>query len=174
LNTDDAGTARPSVLQRLTTQYVDVEDRIRVSGEDAGGRIQVMWMSQRLLNRLVPALCKMLGGPQQGGRADMLNSFEQQAAQAQLTPQEPVRAGAGSVAWLVARVDIASTANGMRLSFHGSGGELAATVMAELPLRQWLSILRDQYRVADWPASAWPAWAGSDMVAAQDAGLVVH
>lgn len=164
-----------STLQRLTTQFAAEEDRIRVSGEEVDGRIQVMWLSQRLLNRLVPALCDMLGRPQQDERvADMLNSFEQQAAQAQLTAQEPVRPDAGSAAWLVTRVDLASTSQGTRLAFHGGGGEQAAVVMPELGLRQWLSILRDQYQAAEWPLNAWPAWVGNDKVAAPDAGAMLH
>jgi hypothetical protein len=163
-----------STLQRLTTQYVDIEDRIRLSGEDADGRIHVMWMSQRLLNRLVPAVCNMLGSPQQDERAELLNSFEQQAAQAQLTPQEPVRHDAGSVAWLVTRVDLAQTGGGTRLTFHGSGDEQAAVVMPELALRQWLSILRDHYRAAAWPAGAWPAWIDSAAPAAPEASAILH
>jgi hypothetical protein len=158
----------------LTTQYVDIEDRIRVSGEDGDGRIQVMWMSQRLLNRLVQAVCNMLGSAQQDERAELLNSFEQQAAQAQLTPQEPVRADASSVAWLVTRVDLAPGANGTRLLFHGSAGEQAAVVMPELALRQWLSILRDHYRAAGWPAGAWPAWADSAAQATPEASAILH
>jgi hypothetical protein len=161
-------------LQRLTTQYVDIEDRVRVSGEDADGRIVVMWMSQRLLNRLVPAVCKMLRSPGQDERAELLNSFEQQAAQAQLTPQEPVRPDAGSVAWLVTRVDLAPASHGTRLAFHGSGGEQAAVMMPELALRQWLSILRDHYRAAEWPAGAWPAWADKAVQATPQAGAVLH
>jgi hypothetical protein len=163
-----------STLQRLTTQYVDVEDRIRVSGEDTDGGIVVMWMSQRLLNRLVPAVCNMLGSPQQDERAELLNSFEQQAAQAQLTPQDPVRPDAGGLAWLVTRVDLAPTGHGTRLAFYGSGGEQAAVVMPELALRQWLSILRDHYRAAEWPAGAWPAWTDSAAAAAPEASAILH
>jgi hypothetical protein len=162
-----------SMLQRLTTQYVDVEDRIRLSGEDDQNRIQVVWMSQRLLNRLVPAVCKLLGQAQDS-HADVLNSFEQQAAQARMTPQEPVKPEAGAAAWLVTRVDLAPAATGVRLTFHGSAGEQAQIAMAELPLRQWLSILRDQYRIGEWPADAWPAWVGPAGLAATDAGVLLH
>ena len=40
------------VLHRLTTDYVEEEDRIRVSGASANGDTVVLWLTQRLLNRL--------------------------------------------------------------------------------------------------------------------------
>ena len=43
-------------LQRITTEYDEREDRIRVSGQLAQGEAVVLWLTQRLLNRLVPHL----------------------------------------------------------------------------------------------------------------------
>ena len=48
------------VLHRLTTDYVEEEDRIRVSGASANGDTVVLWLTQRLLNRLVPHLTAWL------------------------------------------------------------------------------------------------------------------
>ena len=47
-------------LQRITTEFVDAEDRIRLAGEDAAGEAVVLWLTQRLLNRLVAHLCDWL------------------------------------------------------------------------------------------------------------------
>jgi hypothetical protein len=123
-----------SDLQRLTTQFVDTEDRIRLSGDDAQGEVKVLWLTQRLLGRLVPLLCQQLS-PDNDSHAEILSSFKQEAAQAQV-------------------------AQGLRLAFY-AGEEVAAIVMPELPMRQWLAILRDQFRVAGWPEHAWPAWTDS-------------
>ncbi|MBC7859879.1 MAG: hypothetical protein H7Z39_14125, partial [Burkholderiaceae bacterium] len=81
-----------SALQRITTEYVGVEDRIRLSGrddaDDAGdGRTVVIWITQRLLQRLLPVLVEWL--ERQDGatlRADIARSFAQQAARAELAP----------------------------------------------------------------------------------------
>ena len=43
-------------LQRLTTEYVDAEDRMRLTGEIRPGETLVLWLSQRLLMRLLPHL----------------------------------------------------------------------------------------------------------------------
>ncbi|GAB3444065.1 hypothetical protein NX773_01090 [Massilia solisilvae] len=146
-----------NLLQRVTTQYSHVEDRIGLSGEAADGKVQHVWLTQRLLGRLVPALCKPLAA-QGDARAALLNSFEQQAAQAQLVAQEPVAAPAGNAAWVATRVDLSTTTQGVRLDLFGPNGETATFALPELALRQWLSILRRLYRVAEWSDSLWPAW----------------
>ena len=47
-----------AVLQRVTTAYLENEDRLRLTGELADGDTVVCWLTQRLLNRLVPGLIK--------------------------------------------------------------------------------------------------------------------
>ena len=36
-------------LDRITTEYIDTEDRIRLSGQYAGGPAVVIWLTQRLI-----------------------------------------------------------------------------------------------------------------------------
>jgi hypothetical protein len=145
-----------SDLHRLTTQVVDTEDRIRLCGEDAHGAVQVLWLTQRLLGRLVPVLCRQLA-PDADGHAELLSSFKQEAAQAQLVPQPSVQAAPASAQWLVTRIDVEPMAQGLRLAFF-TKEEVAAVVMSELPMRQWLAVLRNQFREAGWPEDMWPAW----------------
>lgn len=40
-------------LQRITTQYIEVEDRLRLTGELAPGEVVVLWLTQRLMHRLI-------------------------------------------------------------------------------------------------------------------------
>ena len=49
-----------ATLQRITTEYIDQEDRIRLTGELAHGATVVLWITQRLLNRLIPHLTAWL------------------------------------------------------------------------------------------------------------------
>ncbi|HWJ95023.1 MAG TPA: hypothetical protein VNT33_09890 [Telluria sp.] len=161
------------MLQRLTTQYVDLEDRVRLSGQDGDGRVQVLWLSQRLLNRLVPALCRMLERAAQGEHAALLQGFEQEAARARQQPQEPVNPEAPVGDWLVAAVDVNKSADGFLLRFRGaSEDQVASILLAEMPLRQWLAIVLDQYRRAEWPVGVWPDW--MDPAAAPAPGGVMH
>jgi hypothetical protein len=133
-------------LQRITTEYVDVQDRIRVAGEVAGVDVPVvLWLMVRLLDRLVPVLLQRLAG--QGADTpykEILHSFAQQTARSELKPELAVQAGEGSAAWLVLSVDIAQSAAGATsLEFKGEGGQQATLILPAKALRQWLGIVHD-------------------------------
>ncbi len=151
-------------LQRITTQYSEEQDRLRLSGEGPEGSLgqtQVLWLTQRLLNRLLPHLTSWLEQQgRQGLHADLLLGFQQQAALAALEPQAPVQAPAASSAWLVRSVDIATGDDTVHLGFkeQETSPVLATVALRTQALRQWLGIVYQQYRAADWPLQAWPGW----------------
>ncbi len=153
-------------LRRLTTVYDPAEDRIRLSGIGTDGRTVALWLTQRLLNRLVPPLCKGLEqqapqrqGPAQPVRSHIEQTFAQQKAKAEIPTQRPVVPPADAPEWRVEAVDVKHYPAGARLTLKGT----AASNQAVLPLttsamRQWLGIVHEQYRRAGWPTDAWPAW----------------
>lgn len=154
------------VLHRLTTDYVEEEDRIRVSGASANGDTVVLWLTQRLLNRLVPHLTAWLAAQVTPGAAapavqaahrDIVQGFAQQAARAQLTPQPPVLAAAPAASWRVTSVDLSHSAQAVLLTLKGEG-EAAQLKLPAQALRQWLGILYAQYQRGEWPTAVWPAW----------------
>ena len=168
-----------SDLQRITTEYVDSEDRIRLCGESAPNQTVVLWLTQRLLNRLVPHLlgwleqqAGMSGGIGSDVRADVMHSFAQQVAMSSMAMQAPVQAHAAQSAWLVQSVDVTVNQTVVHLTFKGQpSSDQSVTPLDEsvtmqaLPLRQWLSILHEQCRRAGWvptsPEAAggvWPEW----------------
>ncbi|WP_280188475.1 hypothetical protein [Delftia sp. PS-11] len=167
-----------AALQRLTTAYVEEEDRLRISGEDGEGRTQVLWLTQRLLGRLVPHLCGWLeqqapvlegdgavhapAAGESGLARQMAQGFAQQAAQAQLAAQAPEPVAASVAGWLVNGVDMHATAQGVHLVLRGGqagqGGPEAAMALNAQALRQWLGIVHGQYVKAGWPLALWPAW----------------
>jgi len=154
-------TETPSVpeLQRLTTEYVDTEDRIRLTGEIRPGETTVLWLSQRLLLRLLPHLLLWL--EQQSGASiplEIAQSFAQQAAQANLSPETPVARAAQSQEWLVEAVDLAPRQEGLILQFRAQPPHAVTLSMPAQALRQWLNILHRLWAVAEWPAQVWPAW----------------
>jgi hypothetical protein len=161
-------------LQRATTEYVAAEDRIRLSGALDGGATVVIWLTLRLLQRLLPPLVQWL--EQRGGgvpRADVLHSFAQQKAQAGMAPSPPVQAAAESAAWLAASIDLARGDKAVRLTFKGQGGESAALTMTPTLLRQWLAILHAGYRRGGWPQDQWPGWIAEN-TAARPKAVVLH
>ena len=153
-------------LKRLTTEYVDVEDRIRLSGEAPDGSTVVMWLTQRFLNRLVPRLAEWLERQTATQpRGEVLQEFAQQAAVAALAPQAPVVAAKPERTLLVRALDVTTTKERVRFGFKASEqGEVEAGIGFDAQgLRQWLGIVQLQYRRAEWPTSAWPEWANAQV-----------
>ena len=63
-----------AAISRLTTDYVDAEDRLRLSGEVADSTPVAMWLTQRLALRVLPALLQWLDGQTGGGPQDAAGS----------------------------------------------------------------------------------------------------
>ncbi len=182
-----------TTLKRITTEYVAHEDRVRISGERADtGAPLVLWLTQRLLNRMLPVLLQWLEseggetlhtdsaaalteGRQQdrtSPRAKTLHNFAQQAARAEITPQPPVRIDARTQDCLVHSVDVGSNEQMVRLSFKGADGPIASLTFTRQQLRQWLSILQVGWRKAEWPNAVWPEWLRADIPTRQQAAVL--
>lgn len=160
-------------LERITTEYIETEDRIRLSGEAADGAPVAIWLSLRLLQRLLPALLPLLEGRRSDLHAGIMQGFAQQAARAELKPQAPVQVRVDSAAWLAFAVDIAPTGQAVTLTFRSADGQAAAIALGALPLRQWLGILHDMYVKAEWPLAVWPDWVRESALPVADR-LVMH
>lgn len=178
----------PAALERLTSEYVVQEDRVRFSGALPDGTVVVFWMTQRLLLRLVPTLVQWLQShhtqKSQVVPAEVLQSFAQQAARSQAgrDPQAPVRgdpvSGSG---WLVHSVDVTQSPDTLRLTFKpGPNVKGGSVVWPTVPLsaqalRQWLNILYDNWRAAGWPQEVWPEWMGDSAApAATSVPTILH
>ena len=173
----------PPGLERVTTRYSVAQDRICLAGELPGGSPVVLWLTQRLLRRLLPPLLAWL--QEQGvaahavmGQAlyaDALQGFAQQAARAQLQPQAPVQVSEGALACLVEGVDMSRSPEAVHLLFRDAQGAVAAMVLQPQPLRQWLGIVFDAWQQAEWPLEVWPDWLRESVPAkAVSAGGLVH
>lgn len=153
-----------TVANRLTTEFVDIEDRIRLSTELVRGEIVVLWLTQRLLNRLVPHLAAGLEKETQHTlRGEVLQAFAQQAAVAthaqEAATQPPVIPTLSVQQWLVHAVDVNAGPGGAALKFRGQEPTQSVDLTINpVQLRQWLSILRSQFVTAGWSLSAWPDW----------------
>lgn len=155
-----SGVVAPKALQRITTQYDENEDRIRLAGEGEAGETMIIWLTHRLLKRLLPVLFNWLQEAESATlRPDIILSFAQAAAQADLKPQVPVEHNAHSVTWLVDRVDIGYSKEVVQLDFHDVAKvNCGRLTLAPTPLRQWLSIVYEQFLRGEWPVDGWPEW----------------
>ena len=149
-------------LQRVTTAYVDSEDRIRLTGECTDGTAVQLWLTRRLVERLLPLLLDWLKQDAgEGAHGAIMQEFAQSAALDALAPQPAVRVQDDSSV-LVQTVNVTRGDIAVALEFKAGdvndGGPSWSITFEPQPLRQWLSIVHDQYRKAEWPLSAWPAW----------------
>jgi hypothetical protein len=172
-------------LHRLTSEYIEAEDRFRLTGEDQTGNALCLWLTQRLALRIISHLVNELSthspeaiqNPSQDDDANkLLQEFAQQAAQADLTPQEAVTSTSATRALLIQEVDINRAANGaVGFIFKDSAAQIAEKVALGFEprqLRQWLAILHQQWLLAQWPATVWPEWiSGLDSELEQDQEL---
>lgn len=160
-------------LTRFTTVYEPMQDRLALTGRDAGGHGVTIWLTQRFALRLLPTLFAQLdrSGPAQAVRpnvsavapdalrAQAVQAFRQQAARAQQPRLEPVRPHPDSHFELLAtEARLGRQGPGLRVLFLGAAGEAAALVLLPLELRQWLDIVHRHWRNAEWPLTIWPAW----------------
>jgi hypothetical protein len=169
-------------LKRLTTQYDPAEDRIFLAVADDQGQALRLWLTQRLINRLVPHLCEGLEkrggtatdqGPVHSLHSQVAQSFAQQQARATLQRERPVVPAADAPQWRVEAVDVSYAAGGARLNFKGTTEAQQALLALPTPaLRQWLGIVFEQYRRAGWQTQVWPAWMEEAAVPSPSKALV--
>lgn len=187
-------------LQRITSIYSDVEDRFRITGEVSAESTRCLWLTQRLLLRLVPHILEWLNeiaraeGKGDLGQAELMQDFAQQAAKARLEPQAAVpvptmpdpnaaidttpgaaTAGQQEAIWLVKEVDLSKSTNGiLTLTFKHESANGVQLAMAPIELRQWLIILHSQWLQAGWPAAIWPEWVDTSPKASDQAVKELH
>jgi hypothetical protein len=161
-----AGTApdtqadKPRALARVTTLFDEREDRIRLSGEIDDGSTCVIWITQRLLLRLLPRLFEWLEREVPDVMAgSAIQEFRQQTAAAALEHQAPVQTDAQAQSWLLTSVDVSTRRQGIRLLFKGDADDQRISLgLAGRPLRQWLGVLHGQCKRGGWPMEVWPSW----------------
>jgi len=160
-------------VQRFTTDYVLVEDRIRLAVERKDGSVQILWLTRPLLNKLAAKLVKTIDATQLPGAGldDTIKSttrqrFNQQAAQALLKPQKPVRTGTptkqAGVPMLVTSIDLRNGTGAMNVNFKGGTHVLQSIPLNSEAIRQWLGVLHKCYCRAGWGVDFWPNWLASD------------
>jgi hypothetical protein len=150
-------------LTRLTTEFVPIEDRIRITGESGPDNTTItLWLTQRLANQLVPHLCAWLENKTGSDmRGEIMQNFAQQAALAAMEPQPPVQASEEGISGLVRSMNIQTGDEGVRLIFGQTDErreEDATLTLQTQALRQWLGIVHSQYLKGGWPLTVWPDW----------------
>lgn len=164
-------------LRRVTTEFDEAADRLRLTGELDGAPPVAMSLTQRLAQRLLPPLVLWLDQqsgvpstpPSKSSRSPVaqvqkhvVHSFAQEAARSVLTAQPPVQAAPEGEVWLIQSVDLTPAEQHIALIFRGADGRTAGLSLTTIELRQWLAIIHALWRVAEWPLEVWPEWIESE------------
>lgn len=156
----------------FTTVYDVEEDRIRLTGVSAAGDVSCLWVTQRLMNRLIQRLCAALeanvpsrsvSNQDQAAAAKSARPLEQEfvqrRAQLAMRPASAVSPPPGLDVVLVVAVQFRIAKTGIVVRFNDAqDSPLAEMTLRVTQLRQWLFILHRLYRLANWPTEPWPAW----------------
>ena len=177
-------------ITKITQHYDEFADRVGLSAQNAENEVLVLWLTQRLANRLVVTLAHWLEEGLRGRVGDLAlsqaQSWEQSTAEARLQPTEPVTASKGSVEALLHSVDITRQVEGFSLTFRwgenqgavrteGEQIDAARMALSDLELRQWLAILYRLFETAHWHQDAWPHWFKPDVTPrGASSGALLH
>jgi len=156
-----------TTLQRITSEYIESEDRIRLTATTGARETLILWITQRLLIRLIGHFLKWLDkeAPEVarssavGSEAkSALQGMAQQSAAAKLQEQSAVTATSDSATLLVKEIDIKMSEEVVLLVFKCHDGQRPELTFTIQQLRQWLGMIHRLWRQAEWPLSIWPEW----------------
>jgi len=157
----------PIKLQKITSEFIDEEDRVRVTGISEDRETIVFWLTQRLLSRLIVQFVIWLdkASPEFSesktfsprSRTD-IQGFVQQTASQSLKKEDAVIANVSSESFLVKEVDVKLNKESVLLTFRDGNKLSAQLIFSVQHLRQWLSIIYNLWQKANWPLEIWPNW----------------
>lgn len=153
-------------IQTFTGRYDPVEDRLRLDAVDAAGGKQAIFLTRRLVDRVIPALVSHLEGKiPEGIPADLAQGVSQAQArtarqQGEATPA--VSAESEMPTWLCRTIHVQKAQQGLNVIFTDDVGVSAVMPMVEANLRAVLDIFLELYTKANWPTEPFPEWMKSE------------
>lgn len=165
---DTADSAeRHEGIRRFTTVYDLAEDRLKLSLELNEGETKQLWLTRRLMERVIPELVKIIDRHAQRRAMQQpsptsVDNFQrktQMQALGKITPQQAVVADRPDESVLVSAITLRQGPQGLSLIFlDGSKAPCVNVPFNEPLLRQWLVVLHQNYTVAGWKDAVWPDW----------------
>ena len=153
-------------ITRVTSEYIETEDRIRLVGLADDGETHVLWFTLRLTNRLIAHCLSILtkfspeiskSAVDERTRSNVQNLIQESATR-QIVEEPPVKIKKGSYNCLVKEIDVSYTSEGLLMTFRATDQNSYELYLGFQQLRQWLSMLYLIWQKAEWPAGIWPDW----------------
>ena len=154
-------------LKRITSEYIEVEDRIRISGLTEKDESLSLWFTMRLTSRLVTHCLALLAehGPELKKTAtnderlkNNLQGMVQQSAEQDLIEELAVSVTENSPSLLIREIDIKTSDGGIVMTFKEDKTSSYELCLEGQQLRQWLGMLYLIWQKAEWPPHVWPDW----------------
>ena len=149
-------------IQTFTARYDPVEDRLRLDAVDAAGGKQAIFLTRRLVDRVIPVLVSHLEGKTpEGVPADLAQGMSQsRARQARQTGEATpaVAADTETPTWLCRTIHFQKADHGLNVIFTDDARINAVMPMVEANLRAVLDIFLELYTKAGWPTEPFPEW----------------
>lgn len=169
-----------TVLVSFTTQYCEREDRLRLVGRDSVDKVQTLWITRRMADLLVTNLSEIIDEHQgqlalESSGRELIQAFEQHAAQAAFAPTPAVRSKGSDPDWLISTIDLRTSHDAVVIIFKcDQSGASAGIAFKMRQLRQWLAIVLQGYQAGAWPLAVWPDWMQARPVEQPTETLVLH
>ena len=150
----------------VTMSFNAIEDRIVMDSLDQSKKVERLWLSRRLLDRLIPTLTDQLEvDSSKTIPTELEQSLAQEKAEMDKQQSKAVEINSKNPSWLVTHIQIGRSKNKFRLLFLGKNTEepMATNNQANFDLaipnlRQWLNALHKIYLKAEWETKAFPSW----------------
>jgi hypothetical protein len=161
---------------RLTTLFDEAEDRLDLrlaGGETAGLRV---WVTQRLMGRLLPSLFQLLESERaEAWRAARVTAMSRKpAAAGQPATLPPVQAERIGTTILAFEVDVRIGPDLLVMVWRSREGQEISVPFDHEMLGAWLDVLRRAYKLAGWPEPAWPDWMTMDVPTPRNTLALLH
>lgn len=160
------------IIQKITQRYHPEQDRVSFSVENVEQKVLLLWLTQRLANRLVGILVSWLAEDSQTVSITQSSSDlrilqqvptqqmqqTQQAQQTQGTVVSAVDAAVAQSEVLLDTIDLARDQHGAYVLTFNWTENNARLILSATELRQWLNILNRLFDTAEWPKHVWSEW----------------
>ena len=150
----------------VTMSFDPIEDRIVMDSSDNNKKVERLWLSRRLLDRLIPTLADQLEvNSSKLIPTELEQSLAQEKAEIDKQKSEAVKIENRNPSWLVTSVQVGWNESKFQLLFLGDNtnepvekDNRAKFDLAITNLRQWLNAIYKIYLKADWETKAFPQW----------------
>jgi len=150
-------------LKKVTSEFIETEDRFRLSALTNEDEVLAFWLTQRLLTRLVAHLSEQieinssqLSNAPADKKADYSDSDRQISNRESFAEQSAVKIEKNIKPVLITEVDVQFGKNDLTLVLKSSNKSCASISFSLSELKQWLEILYTLWHRASWPISLWP------------------